>query len=79
MASRLSSDGLGNRLENGYNAQYNHKRNQAKTSVKQAFLLAGKQVANKLGKSTGKQREDVDKAPIDGEFRAIYNNKIETV
>ena len=48
-------------------------------SVKQAFLLAGKQVANKLGKSTGKQREDVDKAPIDGEFRAIYNNKIETV
>lgn len=47
--------------------------------LKRAFLLAGKQVANKLGKSTGKQREDVDKAPIDGEFRAIYNNKIETV
>ena len=40
--------------------------------------MSGKQVANKLGKSTGKQREDVDKAPINGKIRAIYNNKIET-
>lgn len=34
---------------------------------------------NKLQTSWGNQRENNDKRPIKGEFRAIYNNKIETV
>lgn len=46
-----------------------------KTSVKQALLC----LENKLQTSWGNQRENNDKRPIKGEFRAMYNNKIKTI
>lgn len=48
---------------------------QGKTSVKQALLC----LENKLQTSWGNQRENNDKRPIKGEFRAMYNNKIKTI